>query len=83
MTPAVSFVQITLDALDDLTQKHFLFLNESFVALLVEDGLEKDEYMFLLVFCQKGKSIPKRGLILLCQWFSIFHRKVSPQIVRH
>ena len=51
---AVALVEVSFDAFYDLRYEHFFFLDEGFVALLVDDCLEQHKNMFFLVFCQES-----------------------------
>ena len=52
------------------------------VALLVQDGLEQDEDVFVLAAGQVANGLPETGLVLLGQRSAVLDREVGPQILR-
>lgn len=80
--PTIFLVKIALKTTNHSLKKHPFLLEKSLIALFIQNSLKKDKYMLLLIMSQISHRLPKTSLILLSQWLTIFHSKISLQIVR-
>ena len=81
MRSFVFLVEMDLDVPDNFIKENLFLLNESLIALFIENRLEKHKNMFFLLFSQISNIIPESCFLLLSHRFAVFHSKVGSQIL--